>query len=125
MSVSPFVYADTATPRAGIDAVSARLAGGTIAIIGCGGNGSYILDLVAKTPVERILLIDDDVMEQHNAFRSPGAMAVEDVAAGLPKAEHFARIYGRMHREIVAHAVHLGPDNFDLLDDVAFHGVAG
>lgn len=120
MSVSPFVYADTATPRAGIDAVSARLAGGTIAIIGCGGNGSYILDLVAKTPVERILLIDGDVMEQHNAFRSPGAASKAEVNADMFKVDYFARIYGRMHAGIEAHAAHLEADNFDMLDAVDF-----
>lgn len=120
MSASPFVYADTASPRAGIDAVSARLAGGAIAILGCGGNGSYILDLVAKTPVERIVLVDGDTMEQHNAFRSPGAASHAEVNAGLFKVDYFARIYERMHGGIEAHALHLGPDTFDLLDDIDF-----
>lgn len=117
---SPFVYADTASTRAGIEAVSRRLTGGTIAIIGLGGTGSVTLDLLSKTPADRIVLIDGDMIEQHNAFRSPGAMSLADIEAGLTKVDYFASIYGRMHRGIVAHAVHLGPDNLHFLDDVDF-----
>lgn len=120
VAASPFVYEDTAAARAGLAAVSRRLAGGTIAIIGLGGTGSETLDLVSKTPCARIVLIDGDVVEQHTAWRAPGAMSLDDIAAGLPKVEHYARIYGRMHRRIVAHAEHLGPGNIDLLDDVDF-----
>ncbi len=114
----PFVYADTASPRAGIEVVSSRLGGGTIAIIGLGGTGSVVLDLLVKTPVERLVLIDGDMVEQHNAFRFPGAMSLAEIEAGGSKVDHFARIYGRMHRGITAHPVHLTPDNLDLLDDV-------
>lgn len=117
---SPFVYADSASQRAGIEAVSRRLAGGTVAILGLGGTGSSTLDLLAKTPVERIVLVDGDRLEQHNAFRSPGAIALEDIAAAPFKVDYYARIYGRLHRGIVAHPVHLGPGNFDLLDEVDF-----
>jgi hypothetical protein len=116
----PFVYPDTASSRAGIEAVSVRLAGGTIAIIGLGGTGSIVIDLLSKTPADRILLIDGDKAEQHNAFRWPGAMAIEDIHAGLTKVEYFQRIYGRMHTGIEAHAVHLGEATVDLLNDVDF-----
>lgn len=120
VAASPFVYDDTAASRAGISAVSARLAGGTIAIIGLGGTGSETLDLISKTPCERIVLIDGDVVEQHTAWRAPGAMSLDDITAGLPKVEHYARVYGRMHRGIAAHPEYLGPDNLHLLDDVDF-----
>ena len=118
--VSPFVYPDTASSRAGIEAVSRRLAGGTIAIIGLGGTGSVVLDLVSKTPADRIVLIDGERVEQHNAFRWPGAMAIDDIAAELSKVEHFARVYGRMHTGITAHAVHLTADTIDLIDEADF-----
>lgn len=118
--IGPFVYADTASSRVGIEAVSQRLTGGTIVIIGLGGTGSVVLDLISKTPVDRIILIDGDKAEQHNAFRWPGAMAQEDIAAGLAKVAYFASVYGRMHRGIVAHDAHLGPDTFDLLADADF-----
>lgn len=70
-----FKYVDTATSRAGIGAVNENVAGQKIGIIGLGGTGSYVLDLVAKTPAAEVHLFDGDVFSQHNAFRSPGAWA--------------------------------------------------
>lgn len=119
-SASPFVYPDTATTRAGIEAVSQKLVGGSVAILGLGGTGSYILDQLAKTPADAIHLIDGDVMQPHNAFRSPGAAALEDVSAGIPKVEYFAANYGRMHARIVAHPTYLTSDTLHLLDDIDF-----
>ena len=55
---SRFKYIDTASSRAGINIVSKKLESQRIGIIGLGGTGSYILDLVAKTPVEKIVLFD-------------------------------------------------------------------
>lgn len=119
-SAGPFVYADTASTRAGIEAVSQRLTGGTIAIIGLGGTGSVVLDLLSKTQVDRLILIDGDRAEQHNAFRWPGAMALEDIAGGVSKVDYFASVYGRMHRGIVAHPVHLGPETLTLPENTDF-----
>jgi tRNA A37 threonylcarbamoyladenosine dehydratase len=39
--------------------VTAKLEGKKIAIVGVGCTGSYILDLVAKTPVSEIHMYDD------------------------------------------------------------------
>jgi len=69
-----FKYIDTASPRAEIGAVTAKLATvNKVAIVGLGGTGSYVLDFVAKTPVGEIHLFDGDEFLQHNAFRTPGA----------------------------------------------------
>ena len=78
-SSSVFQYPDTASSRVGITALSQKLEGDKIAIIGLGGTGSYILDMLAKTPVKQIHLFDGDNLELHNAFRSPGAIAFEDL----------------------------------------------
>ena len=56
-SESVFNYMDTASSRAGITMISRKLELDKIAIIGLGGTGSYILDLVAKTPVREIHLL--------------------------------------------------------------------
>ena len=99
----PFEYADTASGRAGIGAINARLAGQKIAIVGLGGTGSYILDLVAKCPVLEIHLYDGDRFSSHNAFRAPGAANLDEVRAGRPKVDYFAERYSKMKRQIVAH----------------------
>lgn len=115
-----FNYLDTASARVGIGALSERLANETVSIIGVGGTGSYILDLVAKTPVREIRLFDGDEFLQHNAFRAPGAPTIEELREVPPKVEYFKRIYSRMHRRIVAHKTFLRPDNLHLLDGTTF-----
>jgi hypothetical protein len=104
---SVFRYADTASARAEIMMTSSRLGLGRVAIIGLGGTGSYVLDQVAKTPVAEIHLFDGDEFLQHNAFRSPGAAKLEDLALRLPKSVYFKRIYDEMHRGIVSHSYYL------------------
>jgi tRNA A37 threonylcarbamoyladenosine dehydratase len=117
---SPFRYTDTATARTGLGDVSARLGGGRVGIVGLGGTGSYVLDLIAKTPVRAIHLYDGDVFHQHNAFRAPGAASLDEIEAGRAKVDHFAAIYSRMHTGIFPHAVRLQRGNLELLDAVDF-----
>ena len=100
---SVFKYMDTASSRAGIGTITGKLKVGAVAIIGLGGTGSYILDLVAKTPVREIHLFDGDKLGQHNAFRSPGAPSIETLRAAPQKASHYRDIYSKMRRNIVAH----------------------
>jgi tRNA A37 threonylcarbamoyladenosine dehydratase len=51
---SVFNYLDTSSSRANIEAVVDKLKQLKIGIIGVGGTGSYVLDLVSKTPVRQI-----------------------------------------------------------------------
>jgi molybdopterin/thiamine biosynthesis adenylyltransferase len=117
---SVFVYPDTASTRAGITAVSEKLAGHIIAIIGVGGTGSYVLDLVSKTPVKEIRLYDGDWLSQHNAFRSPGAASVDDIFANprKRKVEYFFEKYSAIHRGIVPYPINLDglPEGFGEVD---------
>lgn len=116
----PLVYRDTNTTRAGLTALNNLFRGQVIAIVGLGGTGSYILDQVAKTWVDRILLFDGDGFENHNAFRAPGAAALEVLRAKPNKAQHFAAEYSRMHTGIEAVPEYLTADNIDLLDRATF-----
>ena len=100
---SPFLYQDTASARAGIGALSERLKVGAIAIVGVGGTGSYLLDLLAKTHVAEIHLYDGDRLRVHNAFRAPGAASIADLDGGPNKASHFAAVYSRMRHGVLAH----------------------
>jgi hypothetical protein len=116
----PFNYCDTATSRAEIVAVTNKLKLRAIAILGLGGTGSYVLDLAAKTPVRRIHLYDGDWFYQHNAFRSPGAPSVDELAAKQPKVTYFKNLYSKMHRGIVEHPVHLDAGNVEELRGMEF-----
>ena len=100
---SPFNYTDTASSRAQIVQATKKLEVGSVAIVGLGGTGSYILDLVAKTPVKDIHLFDGDKFGQHNAFRSPGAPSIEALRSVPRKAVYFRDIYSAMHRNIFVH----------------------
>jgi hypothetical protein len=119
-SISVFRYLDTASTRAGIGAQSDKLKLGKVAIVGLGGTGSYILDLVAKTPVTEIHLFDGDVFSQHNAFRSPGAISVEDLRTKPNKAVYLAGAYGKMRRNIFANADYIDSKNIERLREMNF-----
>ena len=120
---SVFHYSETASGRAGITALREKLKCGPVAIIGLGGTGGYILDLVAKTPVEAIHLFDGDRFLQHNAFRDPGAPTRKTLEAAPVKSTYFGDIYSNMRRNIVAHG-HVTASSTEQLQGMAFAFVA-
>jgi hypothetical protein len=117
---SVFKCIDTASSRADIVVATRKLEIGRLAIVGLGGTGSYVLDLVAKTPVKEIHLFDGDTFLQHNAFRSPGAPSIEDLAEKPPKVSYFACLYSKMRRRIVEHAAYIDETNVDQLREMDF-----
>src|SRR2546425_1084665 len=117
---SVFKYIDTASSRAQITLVTKKLELEKIAIVGLGGTGSYVLDLVAKTPVKEIHLFDGDVFSQHNAFRSPGAPTVGELRQRLTKVAFFKEKYSAMRRGIVDHPTAIDATNVDELQAMDF-----
>lgn len=117
---SVFCYLENSSSRAGITDINDKLKIGRIAIIGLGGTGSYILDLVAKTQVEEIHLFDGDSFFQHNAFRSPGAPSYEDLAKRPTKVAWFTETYSRMRRKIVPHPQYISEENVTELKPMNF-----
>jgi len=117
---SVFNYTETASARVGISAVNAKLADEKVAIVGLGGTGSYVLDLVAKTPVQEIRLFDGDEFLQHNAFRSPGAPSIEQLRDAPKKVDYWNAIYSKMRMGIQANPVHITESNLHLLDGITF-----
>ena len=108
---SNLVYEDTNTSRAGIDNINNKIINQKIGIIGLGGTGSYLLDLIAKTPVAEINLYDGDNFYQHNAFRAPGAPTLKSLSKNIKKVTYFKRIYSRMHKGIKAHSAYINKNN--------------
>ncbi|MEE1899561.1 ThiF family adenylyltransferase [Flavobacterium rakeshii] len=113
-------YSDTNSSKAEIDFVNQKLKELKIGVIGLGGTGSYILDLVAKTLVREIHLFDGDDFLQHNAFRAPGAPSQEDLQEAISKVEYFKRIYSKMHNQITTHELFLNEANVGLLKGLDF-----
>lgn len=119
-SQSVFNYVDTASSRAGIHSVSYKLVDEVVALIGLGGTGAYGLDYVAKTPVGEIRLFDRDKFLQHNAFRAPGAASLAVLQTAPFKVEYLREVYSAMHRNILAHPLHITASTAHLLDGVTF-----
>lgn len=117
---SVFCYMDNASSRAGIVAVNEKLKEDRIGIVGLGGTGAYIVDLIAKTLVAEIHLFDNDTFLQHNAFRSPGAASYEELTKKPTKVARFQEIYSKMRRKITAHPEYIDKTNVDKLRLMSF-----
>ncbi|MFZ6005794.1 MAG: ThiF family adenylyltransferase [Actinomycetota bacterium] len=121
---SPFRYRNTASSRAGIDALNAQLANERIGIVGLGGTGEYILDYVAKTEVATIDVFDGDELRSHNAFRAPGAVGLDELNAAPRKVDHFVAVYSKLRDGITAHPYPIIEDNVFELRDMTFVFIA-
>ena len=121
---SPLNYPDTNSSKAFIDPITAKMQGQKIGIIGVGGTGSYILDLLAKTSVAEIHLFDGDRFLQHNAFKAPGATRKDRFSEHLYKVNYLAEIYRAMHSGIYPHQEYLNKDNIELLKGLQFVFIA-
>jgi hypothetical protein len=117
---SVFQYLDTASSRAGITAASKKLQLNRVAIVGVGGTGSYILDLVSKTPVKQIDIYDADTLLTHNAFRAPGAPSLEELRERPKKVAYLASRYSKMHRGIKPHEDAIDENNVNDLKGADF-----
>jgi len=96
-----FLFPDTLTSRAGIIDLSAKFKDEVVAIIGLGGTGSYILDLIVRTPVNEIRLFDLDEYYVHNTYRSPGMITREDL--GKSKVHVYKSRYELFRKNIVGY----------------------
>ena len=94
---SPLRFPDTSSASYNLNDISSLLRTKKVAIIGLGGTGSYILDLLARTHLERITLFDDDKVHVHTIFRMPGFI---HRSIGKPKVEALASQYGNWHSGI-------------------------
>lgn len=116
-------YRDTNTDRGRFGGATQRFRGQRVAVIGCGGTGSYVVDFLAKTPVSEIHLFDDDVFLQHNAFRAPGAPSLDTLRQKKRKVDYLAGIYSAMHRGIRVYGG-IGSEPLSRLDSLTFVFIA-
>ena len=111
---NPFKIPNTFEARAAIGPVQDRIREQRIGIIGLGGTGAYVLDLISKTPVVDIHLVDADHVNWHNYMRAPGAPTREEIEAAYKarplKVDYYFSKYSSFRDGIHAHPV--------LLDDL-------
>ena len=105
----PFKIPNTFEARAAIGLVQDRIRDQCIAIIGLGGTGAYVLDLVVKTPVMEIHLLDSDDVKWHNFMRAPGAPTAEEIEScrkgRVSKVDYYHSKYASLREGIHPHAV--------------------
>ena len=98
-SHSRFVYMDTNPYQNGTKGIEKRIEEEAVAVIGVGGSGSYLVDILAKTNIKELHLYDDDVMKVHNAFRVAGAARVGELGCGKSKVDWHAERYKEVRKE--------------------------
>lgn len=109
---SVFKFHDTLTSRAEIGDLATVFRDEVIAVIGLGGTGAYLLDLMVKTPVKEIRGFDGDFYHVHNAFRSPGRLDDNDL--GKQKAEVYQGRYENFREGLSLSKIHV--DRFSAAD---------
>jgi len=120
----PFRYSDCNSASTEGNILIHRFLEMKIGIIGLGGTGSYILDYISKTPVKEIHLFDGDYLHNKNAFRSPGAISIDDLKNVQKKTDYFKKEYERIHQNIISHSEYIKPNNLDNLDQLSFVFIA-
>lgn len=115
-----FNYWDTAPGHVGICDAMDKLRSQSVGIVGVGGTGAYVLDLVAKCPVREVHIFDGDDLFSHNAFRSPGAASLDELRQRPTKVAYYAELYSRMHRHIVPHLGYVDASHLDELEPLDF-----
>jgi hypothetical protein len=113
---SVFKFHDTLTSRAEIGDLAAKFKNDIVSIIGVGGTGSYILDLLVRTPVKEIRIFDKDLFHVHNAFRSPGQTHENEF--NKPKVHIYKARY-----DDYRHGIKAEQKFVDLESEADFHGV--
>lgn len=83
------------------EATYSMLRGLRVAVIGCSGTGSVVVELLARLMVGELVLVDDDLVESKNLNRIVGATTAD---VGLPKVEVLARTVKTMGLGTLVHA---------------------
>lgn len=71
----------------------------SVAVVGCGGTGSPLVQLLARLGVGRIVVIDDDLVEHSNLNRLQGATRT-DADNAVPKVDVMTREVAKMGLDV-------------------------
>ena len=116
---NPFTFSSAFESRAGLQGMQNRICGHSTAILGLGGTGSYILDMMVKTPVFSIHIFDGDRMQEWNTFRAPGSPDEHQLSAITKedkfKVDYYAEKYGVFRTGIEAYPRNAGAQDVEFL----------
>lgn len=115
---SVFELPDSNSSRAGTGGIGKQLAGDIVALIGLGGTGAYVLDLLVKSPVREIRAFDNDTFCVHNAFRSPGRLCLDEL--GCQKAAVYQDRYANFRKGLTAKSQFIDASSASDLEGVTF-----
>ena len=99
ISSTRFKYLNTSTYRYGLKGIELPIEDEVVAVIGVGGTGSYLVDILAKTNIKELHLFDDDILEQHTAFRLAGAAHIEEIGGTRTKVAWHKQRYSAVREE--------------------------
>ena len=102
---SRFKYLDMNAFRSGTRGIERTISNDIVAVIGVGGSGSYLVDILAKTNIKQLHIYDDDVLSYHNAFRLPGAAEASELTGQVKKVHWLKNQYAPVREEGI-HAHH-------------------
>jgi hypothetical protein len=115
---SVFKFRDTLTSRAEIGDLNQKFHNESIAVIGLGGTGAYVLDFLVKTPVKIIRGFDLDPFHVHNAFRSPGMVVRDDF--GKSKAFLYQARYENFRHGLDLRAEYIDANSIEAMEGITF-----
>ena len=105
----PFNIPNTFEARSGVTPMQDQIRQQRIVIIGLGGTGACLLDLMAKTAVAEIHLCDSDELDWHDFMRAPGAPTSGEIEsqrqAKLKKLSYYLAKYAPLRDGIRPHAI--------------------
>ena len=95
-----------------------------VAIVGLGGVGAWIADVVVKADPQKVHGWDYDCIEPKNILRMPGGLD-PNLWIGKPKADWFQDTYSLLHTGVHGHNVKVAPENVqEVIEKATFAFVA-
>jgi len=115
--VNRLVDHETGLNRARVGYLNELFATEHVAVIGAGGTGAHIVDLVSKSNVQQIDIYDPDFVSAHTQLRWPGIVERRVVEKKTNKAEYLATLYARRtNRNIRGHPFAIDKNNLTYLN---------
>ena len=103
--------------RVRIGHLSPLLDAENVAVVGAGGTGGHIVDLISKLNIRQLDIYDPDRVSVHTQLRWPGTVEREFAEQNTNKAEYLALRYSRRaNRNIRGHNYAITENNLTLLN---------